>query len=257
MPIDITNFLPKYPLIQSDMSFDAYESEPFADSIFHKTEFYDKKLSQEEEIPTKSGDLMNSQILLSRFLSSRTMYDSVLVMHSMGTGKTCAAIAAVEQILSEKSSFKKAMVFARGEGLLNNFINELVFRCTGGQYVPENFEDLTELEKVYRINKKVREHYEFYTFETFAKKLKDMKDAEIEQLYSNRIIVIDEVHNIRPSKKEGIETYKQFFRLCHIPNNIKVLLLSGTPMKSKNSYFFRFRKVIWTFIFIFRYKFLT
>jgi hypothetical protein len=230
MPIDITDFLPKYPAIESEIAFNPYSGETFNDAILHKTEFYNEKLPSYEDIPVKSGDLMKSQILLSRFFSSKTMYDSLLVMHSMGTGKTCAAIAAIEKIFNEKNSFKKAMIFARGEGLLNNFINELVFRCTAGQYIPENFDDLTELEKIHRINKKVRERYELYTFETFAKKLKGMGDGDIEKEYSNRIIVIDEVHNIRPSKKEGVETYKQFFRLCHIPNNIKVLLLSGTPM---------------------------
>jgi superfamily II DNA or RNA helicase len=232
MKIDIADFLPKYPSVKNGEDvFDAYIGEPLNEVILHKTEFYNEKLPLYENLPLKSGDLMKSQILLSRFFSSRTMYDSLLVMHSMGTGKTCVAIAAIEQIFREKSTFNKAMIFTRGEGLLNNFINELVFRCTAGQYIPENFDDLTELEKIHRINKKVRRNYEFHTFETFSKKLKEMNDESIEKEYSNRIIVIDEVHNIRPSKKEGIETYKQFFRLCHIPHNIKVLLLSGTPMK--------------------------
>lgn len=227
MQIDITNFLPKYPSIESS---EIDEDINFNDAIFHKTEFYKDKLSLMEDVPSKPGILLKSQILLSRFFSSRTMYDSLLVMHSMGTGKTCAAIAAIEQIFSEGNAFKKAMIFARGEGLLNNFINELVFKCTTGQYIPENFDDLTELEKTHRINKKIRERYELYTFETFSKKLKTMSDEELRQKYSNRIMVIDEVHNIRPSKKEGVETYKQFYRLCHIPNNTKILLLSGTPM---------------------------
>ena len=232
MTIDITDFLPKYPLIEKNSPIlDSYSGETFNNSILRKTEFYENKLSKYEKVPTKSGELMKNQISLARFLSSRTIYDSMLIMHAMGVGKTCGAIAVIEQIRQEGGNFKGAMIFARGDGLLNNFINELVFKCTNGQYIPENFDDLTELEKIHRINKKIRQYYEFHTFETFAKKLKEMKDFDIEKLYSNRIIVIDEVHNIRPSKKEGIETYKQFFRLCHIPKNIKVLLLSGTPMK--------------------------
>jgi len=233
MPIDITDFLPKYPEMDGKIAFNPYSDEAFNNAILHKTEFYGEKLSQSEKVPSETGELMKDQILLSRFFSSRTMYDSLLVMHSMGTGKTCAAIAAIEQIFSEKNTFKKALIFARGEGLLNNFVNELVFKCTAGQYVPENFDDLTDLEKIHRINKKVGERYKFHTFETFSKKMKNMDDSEVKKNYSDMIIVIDEVHNIRPSKKEGIETYKQFFRLCHIPENIKVLLLSGTPMKRK------------------------
>ena len=61
----------------------------------------------------------------------------------------------------------KILVLVKGDTFIKNFTNELAFQCTPGQYIPENYEDLTELEKTHRINKVVREYYDLNTFETF------------------------------------------------------------------------------------------
>ena len=82
---------------------------------------------------------MKHQKIIARFLSSHTMYDSLLLVHQMCTGKTCSAIGAIEQIKNEDNNFVGAMVFAKGGGLLRNFVKELRDKCTGGQYVPEGY----------------------------------------------------------------------------------------------------------------------
>lgn len=231
--VDITDFLPKYPNIKqsSEELFNPY-SDTFYESIYTKKEFYDERLPLVENFPDIIGTLMKHQKIIARFFSSHTMYDRLLLMHQMGSGKTCAAIAAIEQIKSEHSTFTGAMIFARGEGVLNNFINELVFKCTGGQYIPADYENLTELEKVHRVKKSIKDYYTLNTFETFAKSLSVTRDETIIQKYSDKIIVIDEVHNLRiQDKKEGLVIYNQFFRLCHLVKNSKILLMSGTPMK--------------------------
>ena len=149
---------------------------------------------------------------------------------------TCAAIGSIELIKNESSnSFNGALIFARGETLLDNFTTELVEKCTTGQYMPENYEKLTNLEKTHRINKKIK-FYQMYTFIKFAKRIKKMSNSVIRNEYSNKIIVIDEIHNIRETEqdedeKEIIETYKQFHRFLHIVENCKMIGMSGTPMK--------------------------
>jgi hypothetical protein len=117
---------------------------------------------------------------------------------------TCSSIGAIEQIRGEENGFDGAIILARGEGLLSNFKNELVFQCTRGQYIPENYDKLTALEKTRRIQKKIA----FYTFETFAKFAKiisKLTDEQIIRDYSNKIIVVDEVHNIRSDENENEE----------------------------------------------------
>lgn len=159
----------------------------------------------------------------------RFLLNDFTVTHN--TGKTCSSIAAIEQVRSENNGITGALILARGEGLINNYVNELVFKCTDGSYVPEDFENLTELEKVHRINKIVKKFYTLETFEVFAKKIKNMSDDNIIKNYSNKFIVIDEVHNIRIQDEEDETIYDQIHRFLHVIKNSKVILMSGTPMK--------------------------
>jgi ribosomal protein S18 acetylase RimI-like enzyme/superfamily II DNA or RNA helicase len=249
--MDIHEFLPKYPNIKkSDENILNPYDDGFYESIFKKKEFYDERLPKIEDLPKEKGILMKHQKIIARFLSSHTLYDSLLLVHEMGTGKTCSAIGAIEQIKNENNNFKGAMIFAKGQGLLQNFIKELRDKCTAGQYIPEGFVQdtsggcgvtkkkggLTELESTIRTKKLIQDFYSTGTFETFAKHLSKTNDADIITLYSNYVIVIDEVHNLRiqdVTEGDRISMYEQFKRLLHLVKNCKILLLSGTPMKDK------------------------
>ena len=100
---DISDFLPKYPSI-SDEYLNPYPNESFNKSIYHKKEFYEERLDEYESKPSQKGQLMKHQKIISRFLSSHTKYDSLLLYHYMGTGKGCSAIGSMEQIKKENSS---------------------------------------------------------------------------------------------------------------------------------------------------------
>jgi len=233
--IDILDFMPKYPNINKNKHnlLNPY-ADDFYESLFRKKELYDNKLKKTELFPEQPGDLMDNQKIIANLFSSRTPYDELLLYGTPGSGKTCLSISAIEQIKNEKSTFTGAIILAEGKGLINNFINELVFKCTSpDKYKPENYDDLTDLEKIHRINKNVGTYYTFNTFETFAKNLSTLSDEQIKEFYSNKIIVVDEAHNIRLLRKKAgkLNIYKQFHRLFHLTKNRKILLLTGTPMK--------------------------
>lgn len=169
--------------------------------------------------------------------NKRFLLGDFTVTHN--TGKTCSAIGAVEKIRAE-GGFKGCIYFAKGEALINNFINELIFKCTDGRYIPEDYKDLTDLEKVHRKNKAIKDYYSLETFETFAKSIKASKDVDLQMKYNNHIIIIDEVHNLRiqkdsskvtPKSTSSLNIYKQFHRFLHVVKDCKILLMSGTPMK--------------------------
>src|SRR5210317_1655586 len=159
--MDLIDFFPKYPNIhknEDEQLFDLYPNAEFRDVIVSKKEFADLKLPRIEPIPDTPGEYFNHQKIISRFLSSTTPYDQLLLTHEMGTGKTCTAIACIENIRYNKNkSFKGALVLARGEGLLKNFVDELLFKCTDGRYVPENFKNLSDMKKARRVGKIVGE----------------------------------------------------------------------------------------------------
>src|SRR3990167_3584081 len=145
----------------------------------------------------------------------------------------CSAVGAIEQIINEEGKFTGAIILGKGQNILDNFVKELVYKCTTGKYIPKDFETLTDIQKKRRIAKNIK-FYHLDTFAKFAKKLRDLNDQNITNLYSNKIIVIDEVHNLRiqPEKKqETLEIYYQYDRFLHLVKGCKILLLSGTPMK--------------------------
>ena len=233
---DITDFLPKYPNINQETEeiFNPYDDD-FYENIYRKKEFYDNRLSAIEEFPQEPGQLMKHQKIISNFLSSHTIYNELLLFHSMGTGKSCSTIGAVEAI-KEAGGFRGALYLVKGEALINNFINELVFNCTDGRYIPEDYDKLTVMEKLRRKKKAITQYYDFGTFETFAKKIKETPIKNIKDKYDNRIIIIDEVHNLRmKSKTAGLNIYNEFHTFLHSITNCKILLLSGTPMFDQTS----------------------
>jgi len=236
MITDIIDFLPIYPDM-NDTNFNM--------DIYTKKEFYDNKLEKYEEPPVKPGILLQAQKIISMFLSSRTLYPSLLITWKMGVGKTAAAIGAIEQIKTENSSFTGALIFAKGDTIIDNFKEEIVFNATKGQYIPENYNELTPETQVTRKNKLLKDYYSFYTFETFAsKQISKSSDEYLIETFSNKIIVIDEVHNIRlqdiknkkkknKKKNPPVLLYKNFHRFLHLIKNCKIILLSGTPIKDR------------------------
>jgi len=242
--MDISDFLPKYPNIQnsSEDVLNPYD-DPFNDVIVSKKEFSELKLKRFETIQGR-GEKYNHQKIIARFMASMTPYDQLLLFYEMGTGKTCTAISAIEQLRYDKNSnIKGAIILARGPNLLKNFTQELLFTCTDGRYIPENYETLTDLERTHRINKITSEFYSFFTFATFAANIANISDRDISSRFSNRIIVLDEVHNIREKDeraaraedllvRDPLYVYKQIHRFLHNVKESKIILLSGTVMKS-------------------------
>lgn len=251
--MNIEDFLPKYPNVNKSSYelLNPYNSEDFNQVIFKKKEFYDERQLKNvnEDVPEEKGMLMKHQNIIAKYMSTYTQYNALLLVHQMGTGKTCSAIGAIEKIKSENSYIKGALIFAKGGNLLKNFVKELRDKCTRGQYVPEGYSEsssvcgitkrsknktyLTELEVTIRTKKLYKDFYTLNTFETFAKNIMKLSDNYISEVFSNHIIVIDEVHNLRIQDdiNSTIKIYQQFFRFLHLVKNCKILLLSGTPMK--------------------------
>ena len=228
MHISLAEFFPKYPDIE-DSVLNPY-SKDFNEVIYNKKEFNELKLDRAEDKPADGG-LYKHQQVISRFLSSHTPYTGLLLLHDMGTGKTCSLFGATEQIKRE-GVFKRAFIMTRNPRLLKNLKHELAYVCTQNVYSPEE-QGLTDQEKIQRINKSTSVFYSFVSFDAIKKTLKVLTDAQIIAMYSNSVFGIDEVHNLKlygEGTNSSSEDYNQIHRLLHVAKNIKVLLMSGTPM---------------------------
>lgn len=216
-------------------------------NLSHLKEFSDLELEAEEPVPRIAGVPLKHQELQARYISIYTPYYHILLWHDMGTGKGCTISLIVERI---KKSFvdgkkrKSALVCVRNQGLADSLKNEIARVCTRDIYLPKMkeseirkieeggefiFSDETQLR---RMNAAIAESYEIVTFDFFRKL---PNDTIIKRDYSNRLIIIDEVHNIReqPGKEDENTLYRNVHHFCHTVENCRTILATGTPIWDK------------------------
>ena len=154
--MQIQDFLPYYPP----------NNENLQETIVKQKEFYELATDSQPNLFLRAH-----QLAISRFLSKHTMYDNILLYHQMGTGKTCASIAAIEQ--NRDSSFKRAIILTPSATLKRQYKNQVLHEC-----MPHKPKSLS--------------FYNFFTFCTFPGYNKDKPNQ-----YENSIFVIDEVHKLK------------------------------------------------------------
>ena len=215
----IDKLVPLYPEATSDN---------FAESIFKKEEFYSNR-TPITAIPILkgSGERYPQQQFLANFLSPLTPYNKMLIYHAMGQGKTCASIA-VSEINKNNLYSKPTLVLVRGGSGVQIFKKAIINDCSApGLY----------------DRSRISPSYEIKTLQKFVNSVRFPIDSEV---YSDRVIIIDEAHNVRLQPETGVnkneeefassrvefaKIYNTIFRLLHTVKNVKIILLTGTPMR--------------------------
>jgi hypothetical protein len=171
------------------------------------------------------------------------------VANNVITHNTCVITAVVENALQTQQNIRQAIVLTRNPTLKNDIIGKIAGSCTNFKYNPKDviidkktgkIVDI-ETKKVIdertyqkRVKRNIRDTYGVYTFLEFAKQLDGLSDSLMQKEYNNRIIIIDEAHNIKErvkTKEGGINVYKNLHRFLHLVQGCKILLLTATPMK--------------------------
>jgi hypothetical protein len=225
--MEIQSFFPNYPDIHPDNSlYDLYNGENFNQIIFKKKEFYDLKLDAKQPDSPMDGEYYNHQKIIARFLASYTLYNELFLYWSPGTGKTSGAIGAIENIIRQRELYniKKAIILVKNMELIKQFQNEIIYVCCKGKYKPD------EDEENFRFSKsKARPFYHIQTYKKFYN-IYHRNPNHLKKMYSNSIIIIDEVHDLLKS-----EMYDFFNQFLHIVENRKIIIMTGTPMMNKAS----------------------
>ena len=219
----------------------------FIQKLLRKREFAENKQKSMAEIleegedlcdPNKEFEISPVQRFVSRFLSPETPYNSALLFHGVGVGKTCAAVSTAEAYL-EKYPRKQVIIIAP-PNIQSGFertifdINSVKFGdsedtvneargCTGSTYLRlSNTEFVREKNLVQaRVQRLMRKRYamygylEFYNYvnkimERVPKGVPPERRAQIElqnlrSIFSGRFIIIDEAHNLRDISSESDE----------------------------------------------------
>ncbi len=298
----------------------------FNTKIALRKEFFDTKMDVDntKSVEEEAEILCNAQIELApnqqfvrNFLSVETPYNSLLLYHGLGTGKTCSAISVAEEMRDymKQMGINQQIIVIASPNVQENFRLQLfderelreiepgvwnIRACTGNKFIkeinPMNMKGLTRDKIVKQIRRLISSHYSFFGYNEFANyarthassvgisqdeavihevrrkgaaagpagtgvaakkgrksaadiaKVAEMETLAIEtlsvvklrKLFANTLIIIDEVHNIRiTDDNRDKRVAKILFQIVQKVANVRLLLLSGTPMY--NSY----KEIVW------------
>ena len=217
------------------------------------------------------------QMFVRNFLSFQTPYNGLLLYHGLGTGKTCSAISVCEEMRTylQQMGITKRLIIVASPAVQENFklqlfderklrkVNGLwnIKACIGNKFIkeinPMNMKGLSRSKVIRQIKRLIRQSYLFKGYGEFANYIEKIMNKSIpsgsstevrerirkknlRKEFSNRMLVIDEVHNIRLSKEGKVKTSSDNLgKLLEATNNLKLLLLSATPM------FDSYSEIIW------------
>lgn len=252
--------------------------------IAEKKEFNDTKydgtiydIKEQAEILSKADfELAPHQAFVRNFMSFQTPYNSLLLFHALGSGKTLSAIGVCEEmrVYLKQMGIVKRIIIVASPNVQDNFRLQLFDErrlklvdglwtmrdATGNRLLkeinPMNMKGLKKEKVISQIKGIINSSYLFLGYIEFAnyidktqqvkgeyKSEKEKKARMLRNLqneFDNRLIVVDEVHNIRiADDNDNKKVADKLLELVKSANNLRLLLLSATPMY--NSY----QEVIW------------
>jgi superfamily II DNA or RNA helicase len=213
-------------------------------------------------------ELMPHQLFVRNFISRNTPYNSVLLYHGLGSGKTCSAIGIAEEMreyAKQTGSSQRIMVIA-STNVQDNFRTQLfdernlkkenenwnIKSCIGNKLLkeinPTGDKGLQREGIVSQINTIINSNYAFMGYLQLANYIiehvmvpttatytsiqkRKLEIQNIKKHFNNRLIIIDEVHNIHlHSSSNENKIAKLLLKVAKYADNMKLILLSATPV---------------------------
>jgi hypothetical protein len=312
---DCNKFLLKKEIVESNYLSENSDLDPylypnlsdknFNIKIANKKEFNDTKYEgpdftksikeQADILANADYEIQPHQAFVKNFMSFQTPYNSLLLYHGLGSGKTCSAIGVCEEMRSymKQTGINKRIIIVASENVQDNFKSQLfderklklvdglwnIKGCTGNKLLqeinPMNMKGMPKDKVISQIKNLINAYYIFLGYGQFAnyiiktmnfteedinKKIKhkqgektkiqllnDIKitlDKKIinrlRNEFDNRLIVIDEIHNIRKADdNENKKVAINLELLVKAAENMRFLFLSATPMYNSH------KEIIW------------
>lgn len=182
--MEVTDLLEVYP--------DPDDPE-FNRKITRKKEFAD--LSMQE--PVKLGNIFPHQQLLMRLMSTKTPLKEMLVLWPTGRGKTRVALEMVRTVMHYPRMY--------GNDVNNQKIIIISPRSVTEVWKRE-IKKMAEFIATDKVNKRaltiaISKYIELQSQDYFWKVLASLSNEDIRKIYSRALIIIDEVHTLRNTKK--------------------------------------------------------
>jgi hypothetical protein len=203
------------------------------------------------------------------------------MVHGTGVGKTCTAIQIAEEYIVRPEFQDKKVLILANPSVQDNFKAQifditrvsvdadgllLSKQCTGRRYLdmiqrsqnePLRYTDKASQQRVMLLaNKLISEFYEFTGYASLANVIENKilhftpneVDKWIHDNFDNRLIIIDEAHNLKETSES--ETSKlaaiALEKIIKTANGITLVLLTATPMyDSYNEVLYYFNLFLW------------
>ena len=247
----------EYPNL-NDPNFNAKIASKLEFSLFK----YNGTIQDLEEYSDKLSklpfELSPHQYFIKNFLSPSTPYNSILLFHGLGTGKTCSAIGIAEEerdFIKNMNSFKPIIIVATPnvqENFMLQLFNENDLKnedgywtsssCVGNKFIqevnPTNIKDVSKAVIRTQIKGIISKYYKFMGYEQFSSKIEEFvasSDGDkmrlvksLQKYFDGRLIIFDEIHHAsEDTEKKNIS--KNLMLLVKLAT-IKMVLLTATPM---------------------------
>jgi len=238
--------------------------------------FPEKSADEESDrLCSASFELSAHQQFVKNFVSINTPYNSLLLYHGLGTGKTCSAIGISEEMRNymKQMGITKKIIIVASPNVQTNFREQLfderkmkkiggvwsIQGCSGQKFLseinPVNLKGVSRERIIKQVDRIIKSYYVFMGYGEFAnfiikrsntpetlteKQREELKGRRLRETFGGRLIIIDEVHNIRSStsKKEKLVA-SQLDTLTTYVSSMSLILLSATPMYNDP------REIVW------------
>ena len=249
--VDEKNIINDDPLFQG---YPDHRNNDFNKIIYQKKEFYLNQLfldtTEIEDICNSEFSIKSHQSFLKNFMTKESPYKSILIYHGVGVGKTCSGLTIAENFRDPLGRKEKRILILCSKNIQIGWKKTIydpsrgTNQCTGDNFI--NSGANTDRE----INKLVKQYYEIMAYQSFSNFVKRMVNKYIQRLpesereqgkidcirgyFSNRYMVIDEVHNIRDEQgsdmRDAVKTIEQVIKYS---DNLRLVLLTATPMYNR------------------------
>lgn len=222
-------------------------------------------------------ELMPHQLFVKNFLSVNTPYTSLLLYHGLGSGKTCSAIGIAEEMRKyyKQVGIQQKIMIVASPNVQANFmlqlfderkltqlnkktnkdivdsdtvwnINSCIENSLLREINPANLKGIPKEKVIIQIKRIILQYYEFLGYNQMVNHILKYTKSEKQEyeinmfktMFNNKLIIIDEVHNI-PDNKKNEKASMLLLKIAKYAENVRFVFLSATPMY--NTY----KSIIW------------
>ena len=251
----------EYKSLEDSQYYPDLEDSDFKNKLAKIYEFNMHTIPEYEKIKTVQDFEKNSdklcgifektfyQYLMGQYISVRTPYRSLLMYHAVGVGKTCSSITLAETFLIPHSLYEDPKIWVIMPLSLKNSFKDQIFnvskmldyktianQCTGCTYIDlAHITKDSNIDKInIRIKKIIKSRYRIFTYDSFASFI-DSEYIDKDLIVKDKVIIIDEAHNIRSSNNDNKRVYNTLVNILPKGINNRLILLSATPMYNEPS----------------------